>query len=146
MPTSAQEPYYKLTAQASNIVKSQDSLNYGQASKQFLEAFAKYPDSIKDTDFYYASILYSELKERDKAFRYLTPLVAKETDDEGFPGWTFVLDSYAQDDYKNLLTDPRWTELTNSASIAKNQFFEKLNAQQTEFFDTTAEFKMDGSA
>ncbi len=146
MPISAQESYSKLTAQASNIVKSQDSLNYGQASKQFQEAFAKYPDSIKDTDFYYASILYSELKELDKAFRYLTPLVAKETDDEGFPGWTFVLDSYAQDDYKNLLTDPRWTELTKSASIAKNQFFEKLDAQQTEFFDTKAEFKMHGSA
>ncbi len=143
---SAQESYSKLTSQASTIVKKQDSLNYTKASKLFEEAFAKYPDSIKDTDTYYASILYSELRDFDKAFKYLTPLVAKETDDEGFPGWTFVLDSYAQEDYKNLLEDPRWSELIKYASVNKKQFFEKLDQQQAEFFDVSAELKTDISA
>lgn len=143
---SAQESYSKLASQASNIIKKQDSLNYTIASKQFEEAFANYPDSIKDTDLYYASILYSELKDFDKAFTYLTPLVAKETDDEGFPGWTFVLDSYAQEDYKNLLEDSRWIELTKIACIDKKRFFIKLNQQQAEFFDVTTELKMGESA
>lgn len=143
---SAQKSYSDLTSQANNIVKSQDSLKYPQASKQFEEAFAKYPDSIKDTDMYYASILFSELKDLDKAFRYLTPLVAMETDDEGFPGWTFVLDSYAQEDYKNLLSDPRWSELVKYASVEKELFFKKLDQQQAEFFDVSTEFKKDGSA
>ena len=143
---SAQEPYSKLTSQASTIVKKQDSLNYTKASKLLEEAFSKYPDSIQDTDTYYASILYSELKDLDKAFKYLTPLVAKETDDEGFPGWTFVLDSYAQEDYINLLEDSRWIELTKKASIDKKRFFTKLNQQQAEFFNVSEDLKIDESA
>lgn len=134
----AQEKSYSiLINQAIKIIKSKDSINYNTSIKLFDEAFNKYPDSINGNGLYYASILAADMKLKDKAFSYLEPLAAMETDEEGYPGWSFVLDKYAKEDYKNLLDNKRWKSLEISANKDRKRFFDKLNNSQDEFFRTT---------
>ncbi|WP_432671216.1 alpha/beta hydrolase-fold protein [Flavobacterium sp. SM2513] len=59
-----------------------------------------------------------------------------QTDDEGYPGWTFVLDEYAKEDYKNLLNDERWNRLQTNALLDKANYFKKVKESEDEFFKT----------
>jgi len=108
LSTNAQESYTELTEKAIKTVNFKDSIHYKSALSLFDQAFKEYPDSINGTGLYYASTLAADLKDLDKSFEYLTPLAEMETDENGYPGWSFVLDKYAQKDYKNLLNDKRW--------------------------------------
>ncbi|CAL2101781.1 conserved exported protein of unknown function [Tenacibaculum sp. 190130A14a] len=133
----AQSNYTEVINKATKIAQQEDTLKYNSTLKLLDTAFKKYPDSINGTGLYYASIMASSLKLKDKAFSYLIPLVKMEKDDQGYPGWSFALDSYAQKDYKNLLNDDRWKSLTAIAKKDSITFFEKLKTQQTEFFQTS---------
>jgi hypothetical protein len=134
---NAQHTYTELTEKAIKIVRSQDSIHYKTAIGIFDKAFKKYPDSIDGTGYYYTSILAASLKQKDKAFKYLTSLAKMETDDQGFPGWSFILNDYAKEDYKNLLNDKRWNILNTNALAYKKEFFIKLKAFEKEFFKTS---------
>jgi hypothetical protein len=137
----AQSNYTEVINIATKIAQQEDTLKYNSTLKLLDTAFKKYPDSINGTGLYYASIMASSLQLRDKAFSYLTPLVKMEKDDQGYPGWSFALDSYAQKDYKNLLNDTCWKSLTAIAKKDSIAFFEKLRRQQTDFFQSsTIEF------
>ena len=105
LSTNAQETYSELTEKAIKTVKTKDSTNYITAINLFDKAFKKYPDSISGNGLYYASILAADLKYADKAFNYLSSLAKMEFDEDGYPGWSFVLDEYAKEDYKNLLNE-----------------------------------------
>lgn len=134
---NAQESYSELTEKAIKIVQSQDSIHYKTAIHIFDKAFKKYPDSINGTGYYYASILAASLKQKNKAFKYLTSLAKMETDEEGYPGWSFVLDEYSKEDYKSLLNDKRWDVLKTNALADKKKYFERLNSFENEFFKTS---------
>ena len=54
----------------------------------------------------------------------------------GFPGWDYILGEYADEDYKNLMEDSRWIALYEAALNDKKQFFERLKAEEKEFFNT----------
>ena len=132
----AQATYTELTEKATETVASQDSANYPTALQRFEEAFAAFPDSVNGTELYFASKAAAALKYNDQAFAYLTPLANMETDEEGYPGWSFVLDEYAKEDYQNLLDDPRWSQLEEEVAGDKQAYFERLSAAEEEFFDT----------
>jgi predicted esterase len=132
----AQESYFDLTAMVIKTVKTEDSTNYKTAIDAFDKAFKKYPDSINGTGLYYASILAASLKSKDKAFEYLSTLAKMNTDDEGYPGWSFVLDEYAKEDYRNLLNDKRWNSLENEALIDRQHYIKLLKSKENEFFET----------
>ena len=134
LSVNAQESYSELTKKAIQTVKSEDSINYKTALNIFDKAFKKYPDSINGNGLYYASILASTLKNKDKAFKYLTSLAKMEADEDGYPGWSFVLDEYAKEDYKNLMSDKRWNILKTNALADKIKFFKKIKAAEKEFF------------
>jgi predicted esterase len=131
---NAQESYSELTSKAIKIVRSQDSIYYTMAIDIFDKAFKKYPDSINGTGYYYSSILAASLKQKDKAFKHLTLLAKMETDEDGYPGWSFVLDEYAKEDYKNLLNDNRWKKLQIQARKDSLTFFKNLEKEKSEFF------------
>lgn len=135
IPVNAQKSYSELTKKAIQTVKSEDSIHYKIALNSFDKAFNKYPDSINGTDLYYASIVAANLKNKDKAFKYLTPLAKMETDEDGYPGWSYILDDYAKEDYKNLLNDKRWNTLKTNALADKIRFKKKLKATEKEFFN-----------
>jgi predicted esterase len=134
---NAQEGYSELTEKAITIVNTKDSINYKSALNLFEKAFTKYPDSINGTGYYFASIVAADVKQTDKAFKYLSALAKLEADEEGYPGWSFVLDEYAKEDYKNLLNDTRWDSLVQMASINKENYFKALHAAEKEFFSTS---------
>ena len=133
---STQETYTELTEKALQMAASEDSTHTAAALGILEEAFGRYPDSINGTALYYASIFAAELKKTDLAFDYLTTLANMETDEEGYPGWSFVLDEYAQEDYENLLSDQRWNALEQRAQVDKKAYFEKLDELQKDFFST----------
>ncbi|MEX0273038.1 MAG: hypothetical protein AB3N16_01525, partial [Flavobacteriaceae bacterium] len=130
----AQENYSNITGQAIVIINEQDSTKYQKAYDLFEKAFENFSDSINGTGLYYASILNAELKNYDKAFQYLSPLAKMEKDEDGYPGWSFVLDEYAEEDYKNLMGDKRWKALKIAAQRDSLQFFKKLKEREQEFF------------
>nr|WP_321353923.1 alpha/beta hydrolase-fold protein [uncultured Draconibacterium sp.] len=134
----AQNSYSELTEKAIEIFNSEDSANYKTALDLFDKAFTEFPDSLNGTGLYYASVLAADLKNNDKAFEYLTPLAEMETDEEGYPGWSFVLDEYAEEDYENLLNDKRWEKLKGQALFDKDKYFSKLDEAQKEFFSRSA--------
>ena len=134
---NAQNTYSELSSKAIKIVRTKDSTNYKTALNLFEKAFKESPDSIDDSGLYYASIVAADLRDYDKAFKYLSPLAKLERDDEGYPGWSYILDEYAKKDYKNLMNDKRWSSLKQKALIDKKMFFKKLNTAQKEFFKTS---------
>ena len=137
LSANAQASYSELTQKALETVEKSDTINYETALGLFEEAFKKFPDSIDGTGLYYSSILAADLKHLDKAFKYLTRLSQMETDEEGYPGWSFVLDEYAKENYKNLLNDRRWSNLERNALVDKQKYFKELNAAEEAFFHTS---------
>lgn len=135
--TKAQENYSTLTQTALETMwKAKDESDYKKALNIYEEAFRIYPDSIDGLGLYKSSVLASELKDYDKAFKYLTPLVAMKVDEEGYPGWSYIIGKYSEKEYKNLLSDSRWETLKIKAEKDKKQFYNELREQENEFFST----------
>lgn len=133
----AQENYSTLSRKALETMwKSKDETGYKKALDMYEEAFQIYPDSIDGTGLYKASVLASELKEYDKAFQYLTTLAAMKTDEDGYPGWSYVVGNYSESEYKNLLSDSRWNALKTKATKDKTTFYNELREKENEFFST----------
>lgn len=133
----AQENYSTLARKALETMwKAKDENGYKQALDMYEDAFRIYPDSIDETGIYKASVLASELKDYDKAFKYLTPLSEMKTDEDGYPGWSYIMGNDSEIEYKNLLSDPRWNTLKVKAEKDKEQFYNELKAKEDEFFGT----------
>lgn len=133
----AQENYSTLTRQALQTMwKAKDEESYKKALDMYENAFTIYPDSIDGTGLYKASVLASELKYYDKAFKYLTPLAAMKTDEYGSPGWNYIVGNYSESEYRNLLSDPRWNTLKQKAIKGKEQFYNELKENENEFYST----------
>lgn len=132
---NAQETYSKLTEKALKTMwNAKDTIGYRKAFNMYEDAFRQFPDSINGLGLYKSSVLASNLKEFDKAFEYLTPLAEMVTDEDGYPGWLYIIGKYAKKEYKNLHSDPRWQELEKKAFVDKQKFFEKLKKSEQEFF------------
>lgn len=132
---SGQENYSTQTRKALETMwKAKDSKDYQKALNMYEEAFRTYPDSIDGTGLYKSSVLASELKNYDKAFQYLTPLSKMKTDEDGYPGWTYVIGESSESEYKNLQDDPRWGALKQNALLDREQFYKELKEIQDEFF------------
>lgn len=132
---NGQENYSALTQKALETMwGSKDEAGYKKALDMYEEAFKKYPDSIDGTGLYKSSVIASELKDYNKAFKYLIPLAKMNTDEDGFPGWSYVIGESAESEYKNLLQDPRWNVLKQNAIEDKGKFYKELNKIEDEFF------------
>lgn len=133
----AQENYSTLSRKALETMwKSKDEIGYKKALNMYEEAFRIYPDSIDGTGLYKASVLASELKDYDKAFQYLSPLASMKTDEDGYPGWSYIVGKSSDNEYKNLLSDPRWNSLKTKATKDKTAFYNELQEKEYEFFST----------
>lgn len=131
----AQENYSSLTQNALETMwKAKDTLDYKKALDMYEKAFDTYPDSIDGTGLYKASVLASELKDFDKAFYYLVPLASMKTDEDGYPGWSFVVGKYSEHEYRNLLLDSRWEPLKVKALDDKKLFYKELKEKEVEFY------------
>lgn len=135
--TNAQTTYSELVKKAMKTMNtSKDTTSYKKALSLFEKAFEKFPDSITDTELYYSSIIAADLKQNNKAFKYLTPLSELIEDEDGYPGWDYVVGEYADEDYKNIQNDKRWTKLKTKALKRKTKFFSNLKKSEVEFFNT----------
>ncbi|MCO4304943.1 alpha/beta hydrolase-fold protein [Riemerella anatipestifer] len=133
--SEAQENYSKLTQKALKTMwDAKDEEGYKKALEMYEEAFKIYPDSIEDVGLYKAAVLASELKNYDKAFQYLDSLVDIKKDNI-FIGWSSITGNYSENEYKNLLSDPRWQILKTKAEKNKKQFYDELKKQENEFYD-----------
>ena len=132
----AQDSYSKIIENAKALSKDETNIvAYQKSLLLYDKAFQTFADSIEDRDLYDASLIASNLKDFDKAFKYLTPLSEILEDEEGYPGWDYIVGDYADEDYKNLKVDSRWTFLEKKAQENKVEFFRKLKENETEFFD-----------
>ncbi len=130
-----QENYSTLTQRALETMwKSKDEAGYRKALDMYEEAFRMYPDSIDGTGLYKSSVIASELTDYEKAFRYLTTLAKMKTDEDGYPGWSYIIGESAESEYKNLLKDPRWAVLRQNAVKDKENFYKNLKKTEEEFF------------
>jgi len=133
----AQENYSTLTQKALETMwKAKNESDNKKALDMYEEAFRIYPDSIDGTGLYKASVLASELKDFDKAFKYLTPLATMKTDEDGYPGWSYIVGNYSESEYKNLLSDARWKTLKIKALKDKDVFYSELDENENEFYST----------
>jgi hypothetical protein len=132
---NGQNNYSTLTQRALETMwKSKDEVGYKRALDLYEEAFKMYPDSIDGTGLYKSSVIASELKDYDKAFKYLTPLSKMNVDEDSFPGWSYIIGESAESEYKNLLNDTRWNVLKQNAIKDKAKFYKELNKIEDEFF------------
>ena len=135
----AQDNYTSLTKKALQTMwDAKDSTGFQKSLDMYEEAFSLYPDSIDALGLYKAAVLASNLKYNDKAFGYLEPLTAVKMDKYGYPGFTYVLNEYAEGEYKNLLTDPRWEALTKKAEGDKALFYKAFEDKEKEFYSVNA--------
>ncbi len=131
----AQENYSALTDKASEVMEeAKDEAGYKKALGLYEEAFRIYPQNIDSEGLYSASILASKLKSNDKAFEYLIPLSSIKSTGYNFPGWNYILDKDAEKEYKNLMSDPRWSALKQQALKYKTQFYTELKEKENEFY------------
>ncbi|REC46422.1 alpha/beta hydrolase [Chryseobacterium pennipullorum] len=131
----AQKNYSALVLKASEIMENtKDGAEYRKALNLYEQAFTLYPDSIASTDLYNASVVASEVKDYDKAFQYLNPLVKIKADEEHAPGWSYIEGESSESDYKNLLSDRRWKILKQSTAKEKKEFYQTLSENREEFF------------
>jgi len=130
------ESYTAMVEAAYQLSVDKDSLQQVDALEMYENAFAKFPDSITDYSIYEASVVASQIKAFDKAFSYLERTAKLVEDEMGFPGWDYILGEYADEDYKNLMQDSRWLALYETALNDRKQFFERLKAEEKEFFNS----------
>lgn len=132
---NAQDNYSYQTTNALQLMwKAKNEIDYKKALDLYEAAFDTYPDSIDTYGLYNASVLASQLKDYDKAFKYLTPLSAMKIDQDGYPIWSYIIGQYSQQDYKNLVNDPRWKVLKHKAIEDKASFFAELQDFENEFY------------
>ena len=135
MPLHGQETYAGLTRAALETMwQSADSATYKKSLAMYEHAFSLFPDSIEDMGLYKASVLAGYLNEKDKAFNYLNRLFQLSSKLPLSTNWEHLIGEYAQDEYANLLSDPRWSDLKNKAVKAKQTFYDDLKAQEKEFY------------
>ncbi|MFC2812502.1 MAG: alpha/beta hydrolase-fold protein [Prevotella conceptionensis] len=135
MPLHGQETYASLTRAALETMwQSADSATYKKSLAMYEHAFSLFPDSIEDMGLYKASVLAGYLNEKDKAFNYLNRLFQLSSKLPLSTNWRLIIGEYAQDEYANLLSDPRWSDLKNKALKAKQTFYDDLKAQEKEFY------------
>ena len=135
IPLHAQESYAELTQAALETMwKSVDSVTYRKSLAMYEHAFALFPDSIEDIGLYKASVLAGYLNEKDKAFNYLNRLFQLSSKLPLSTNWELIIGKYAQDEYANLLSDPRWDDLKIKALKAKQTFYDGLKALEKEFY------------
>ena len=135
IPLHAQESYAELTQAALETMwKSVDSVTYRKSLAMYEHAFALFPDSIEDIGLYKASVLAGYLNEKDKAFNYLNRLFQLSSKLPLSTNWELIIGKYAQDEYANLLSDPRWSDLKSKALKAKQTFYDDLKALEKEFY------------
>ena len=135
MPLHGQETYAGLTRAALGTMwQSADSATYKKSLAMYEHAFSLFPDSIEDMGLYKASVLAGYLNEKDKAFNYLNRLFQVSSKLPLSTNWEHIIGEYAQDEYANLLSDPRWSDLKSKALKAKQTFYDDLKAQEKEFY------------
>ena len=135
IPLHGQETYSSLTRAALETMwQSADSATYRKSLAMYEHAFALFPDSIEDIGLYKASVLAGYLNEKDKAFNYLNRLFQVSSKLPQLTKWELVIGEYAQDEYANLLSDPRWDDLKIKALKAKQTFYDGLKALEKEFY------------
>ena len=135
MPLHGQETYAGLTRAALETMwQSADSATYKKSLAMYEHAFSLFPDSIEDMGLYKASVLAGYLNEKDKAFNYLNRLFQLSSKLPLSTNWRLIIGEYAQDEYANLLSDPRWSDLKSKALKAKQTFYDDLKAQEKEFY------------
>ena len=132
---NANTSYKKIQEKALSLSNTGDSIKQLEALQLYEKAFNKFPDSIDEYSRYDVSLIASKYKKFDLAFRELKYLAGLYEDEEGYPGWSYILDEYAEEDYKNLKQDKRWEVLYSKALIDKKQFFENLKEDEKEFFN-----------
>jgi hypothetical protein len=132
----AQMSYAAIIKKAEKLAQNEtESLQQKEALNLYENAFKSFPDSINDFSVYNASLLASKFKHYDKAFKYVTYLSEIIEDEEGYPGWDYIIGEYANEDYKEIINDVRWQELKKKALKNKQLFFENLKNDENEFFD-----------
>ena len=135
MPLHGQETYASLTRAALETMwQSADSATYKKSLAMYEHAFSLFPDSIEDMGLYKASVLAGYLNEKDKAFNYLNRLFQLSSKLPQSTKWELIIGEYAQDEYANLLSDPRWSDLKSKALKAKQTFYDDLKALEKEFY------------
>lgn len=146
---NTQDTYSDIINKAEKLAQNEeDSLAQNEALNQYAKAFKKFPDSLNDYHLYRASLIANNLKDFDKALEYLTPLAEMIEDEEGYPGWDYIVGDYSDEDYANLQGEPRWEKLRKKALVDKQNFFEKLKADEEEFFEVspTKRSSLDGKS
>ncbi|WP_222843481.1 alpha/beta hydrolase-fold protein [Roseivirga misakiensis] len=118
---------------------AKDEEGYQKSLDMYEKAFELFPDSINNSGLYKSSVLASRLKDYDKAFGYLNSLIGRKMNKYGDPGYIYVLNSYAEGEYKNLLTDPRWSTLVKDAENYKALFYQRFEDNENEFYAIKAE-------
>ena len=135
IPLHGQENYSKLTEEALETMwEAKDTVGYRKSLDMYERAFSLFPDSIDEIGLYKVSVLASDLKEYDKAFKYLTLLFELKPNLTWDPNWSYILGEDSENKYKNLLSDIRWNDLRQKAVKAKQTFYEELNANEKEFY------------
>lgn len=114
--------------------EAQDTVGYRKSLDMYERAFSLFPDSIDEVGLYKVSVLASNLKEYDKAFKYLTLLFELKPSLPWEPNWNYILGEDSKEEYKNLLSDVRWNNLRQKALKAKVAFYEELNVNEREFY------------
>lgn len=130
----AQESYTQWIKQAEDLVEQDKEESRKKALRYYEEAFAHYPDSITLEDRYEGALLAAELKEIDRAFVFLTPMLGEQKDGNGFRGWTYLLHEDATEEFHHVMTDSRWKTLVEEAQRQKTAFMTVLKQQEEEFF------------
>lgn len=130
----AQESYTQWIKQAEDLVEQDKEESRKKALHYYEEAFAHYTDSITLEDRYEGALLAAELKEIDRAFVFLTPMLGEQKDGNGFRGWTYLLHEDATEEFQHVMDDPRWKTLVEEAQRQKTAFMTVLKQQEEEFF------------
>lgn len=135
IPLHGQENYSKLTEEALEAMwQAKDAVGYKKSLDMYEHAFFLFPDSIDEVGLYKASVLSSDLKEYDKAFKYLTLLFELKPTLPLEPNWSYILGDASENEYKNLLSDVRWNDLRQKALEAKQTFYKELSVNEEEFY------------
>lgn len=135
IPLYGQESYSELAKEALETMwQAKDIVGYRKSLEMYERAFFLFPDSIDEVGLYKVSVLASDLKEYDQAFKYLTRLFELKPNLPWEPNWGYILGEDAENEYKNLLSDVRWNDLRQKALKAKLAFYEELNVNEKEFY------------
>ncbi|AZA83127.1 hypothetical protein C1637_19720 [Chryseobacterium lactis] len=135
--SKAQENYAALTGKAFGVMEeAKDETGYRKALDLYEEAFRLYPKNIDGEGLHDASLLALKLKNKDKAFQYLTSLSLIKGDGVNFPGWSYIIGKNPEKEYKDLLSDPRWNTLKQKSAGDKKQFYNELQTKENEFYST----------